>query len=135
MSLNEDKFSDKYKQYSTNPFRATQILYEKARQICKETHNVVSPSEALTLVIRGEEPDILSRSFRMKGDQSIPANILDTELEYVTKDEIREAVEDSIYDSLKIRHLIYRYKGLLDESEKARVRVLTNIIWAKYYKV
>ena len=48
---------------------------------------------------------------------------------YIADKEVCNAVYDSYYDSKKQTHLIYVYNSIQDEPRRARVRVLTRMLW------
>lgn len=48
---------------------------------------------------------------------------------YIDDKDIKDAVYDSFYDSKKNKNLIFIYNDIDDESRRARVRILTRILW------
>lgn len=96
---------------------------------CREDNKYVLDSKALTWAVTGEKPTLLD-------NDSIIHNRYIEKIDYmydmfccIEDKEICSAVEDSYYSSLKLNHLIYVYNSILDEPRKARVRVLTRMVW------
>lgn len=108
------------------------ILYISgvARRRMKRVNNCISESEAISWIITGVEPKHLQQKLDyVKYRKNIDIIYANDRLLYIEDKEVREAVKETILISKKERHLIYKYKDVFDESRKARVRILSNLIW------
>lgn len=127
---NDFEFRKRLEQ-SDNPYTEVVSVMKAARKLAAECDNKILHSAAISHVINGTEPaHVFVEDFR---DEYIAyhvrelfCGILDTE--------IKNAVYDSFYDSKEKRNLVYRYNGIMDENKRARVRVLTRMLWFKLIK-
>jgi len=109
-----------------NRYSAIQYIMKFARHRADECDNVILHSSALVWVVTGSAPKDLKLRLNIK--KSRLSKSIDTFLEYVTDDEIREAVKSSVEQSIRSVHLIYQYNEIQEVSRQARVRILVRII-------
>lgn len=109
-----------------SPFAAVNYVAKSARKLRKEIEYPILESEAISWAITGEKPKANGRKHSYS---QYDINILDDILSEVDDDEVSQSVRNSYEESLQAHHLIYCYHTNLDESRKARVRVLLNMIW------
>lgn len=129
-STDKDYFKDLESRCGGSKFAAVNYLAKQARINLKQVNNTILDSQALSWALTGKQPEI-HPDRKSVGDDfiTIKLNYLDELLCYVDDEEVCESVVDSFYESLEKRHLIYVYNNDLDESRKARVRILTRMIW------
>ena len=105
-----------------NPYQAILQMAKETRSICNSLPNRITESVALDYAARNEIPN----------PNDFPDHRLDRVREYllyVEDIEIKSAVISSYEETLKKNNLVYEYKTISDEPRKARVRVITNILW------
>ncbi len=108
------------------------ILYISgvARRRMKRVNNCISESEAISWIITGKEPEYLQKKLEYADyRKNIDLIYANDRLLYIEDTEVREATRETILASKRENHLIYKYKDVSDESRKARVRILSNLIW------
>lgn len=109
-----------------NPYAAINKVSSQARKLMVN-HNLLE-SQAVTWAITGKKPKHVIDTKK----ESTLANILRSiRFEIDAPYEVKESVVASIYQSLKSSHLIYKYTQKLDEFDRPRVDILTNIWWSK----
>ena len=130
MSIYDQKLLPKLENDFGNIYLAVKHVAEEARKL--QSANVrLSEARAITWVLSGKIPEELSPDYPRTKRKSEVAKVIDDYLEGVTKSEIRSAVKETIVKSLGDHHLLYEYLNVLDEGDRARVRVLSNMIWCK----
>ena len=122
MSLHIQEFQHIAKSFDS-VYEATMYVAKTARRYAEKTNNRVLHSEAIDWVLTGETPEILNQSHRRA------ISYIDDLLSEVSDSLVCRSVRCSVYESTRNKHLIYRYIDVNDEPRRARVRVLTNMIW------
>lgn len=121
---------EEYEQALGSRYAAIIYISQVARHRAKSVHNCITESQALSWVITGIEPKCLRERLkewrRRKNADLLYAK---DRLLYIVDDGIREATWETILESRRTGYLIYKYKDIVDEPLKARVRILSNIIW------
>nr|DAE37501.1 MAG TPA: hypothetical protein [Caudoviricetes sp.] len=112
-----------------NVYRAVYELGQSAAKRVKDCNNKISNSEAISWVLNGDKPDYEHRRAYWDTKKAIIEQYIDTNLELVDDKQIRKCVRSSVWDSLNHRYLLYDYKGVDDEPRRARIRILTKLIW------
>lgn len=134
MLNNQKTFEDRCKRFGSDRYAATLSIAKQARQLEEKYENKILSSEALTWVVRGEEPKILKILEDIdKKRLSDEVRTMEEYLIYIDDMDVRYAVEDSIEKSLSDKHLIYVYNDVEDLPRKARIRILCNMIWQNIY--
>ena len=133
MIYNENKVFDEYTKKYGSPFAACNAISSEARKRAEATNNLVMHSEAISWVLSGVEPVIIQTYARQqrKYHSSLCISITQSVLDLVGDTEVKRAVEASIRESRRKKHLLYMYKDITDIYKQGRVRVLCNIIWDK----
>lgn len=120
---------DRFQQISNklnNPYAAVNCISLQARKLM-DNHNLLE-SQAVTWALTGVKPRYVIDNKK----ESTLSNILKSlRFEIDASDEIKNSVCASIYNSIKCGHLIYVYTQKLEEWDKPRVEILTNIWWNK----
>ena len=111
-------------------YAATTFVAKEARKLANQYNNVISHAEALSWIISGKPPKIISNykkvlKIREKGSLNVAYNMLSN----VQDEEVKESVLESIRRSNKADHLIYVYIDVYDEHRQSRIRILTRMIW------
>ncbi len=130
MSFGEDYEFRKKLEHCDNIYAEVCNVMNDARELSSEYDNKILHSQAITSVIHGIRPE---RSHREYQDE-YEANQIKNMFCCISDKEICDAVYDSFYDSKEQKHLIYVYNNIKDEPRKARVRVLTKMLWYKLIK-
>lgn len=124
---------------SGSTFDTIQQLSLQSRKKMKECQNVISESEALTWAVSGVAPKNIrkrmkARELRLNAYQPVryyQEEYMEDLLTGVDDIDIRQSVRKSFNKSKEVGHLIYMYINDLSDGNKARVRILTNLVW--YY--
>lgn len=130
---------DKLSSKCESRFEAIQQLAKLSRQKMVQSNNVISESEALTWALTDEKPKDLKRRMKIKETlQNVYQPVrfyqeqyMEDLLSSVDDIDIRHSVRKSFDKSKEAGHLIYMYINELSDGNKARVRILTNLVW--YY--
>lgn len=133
MLNNQDYFEQKTTQLG-NRYAAVNYIAHKARTLEESFDNKILSSEALSWVMTGQEPKILSTLKDIdKKKLSDEIRTMEEYLIYIDDMDVRYATQDSIEESINKKHITYLYNNIEDEPRKARVRVLSNMIWQNIY--
>lgn len=112
-----------------NKFQAVKIISSKARILCDKYKPDLNESQAISWVLTGDKPEYLDKC-RTKRKLRESFYSKESEILSLVDDvDVKQSVKESISLSSKGRSLIYQYKDNLNEYQKARVRILTNMIW------
>lgn len=118
----------------TNRYAAVYMIAKEARKRAEQCNNLISHSEALSWVLTGEKPKKLVLAEK-RGQSMIPQSYFRTavhnELVEIEDDEVRQALALSLKLTRKNQNLVYVYNQIQDEPRRARVRILTRMIWDK----
>lgn len=109
-----------------SPYAAVNYLAKTARKRMSSIEYPIMESEAISWVLTGEKPEAKGRK-HMSFNYNI--HLLDDILSEVDDQEVCSSVRESYAASVKAHHLIYCYHTDLDESRKARVRILIKMVW------
>ncbi len=135
MLNNQRYFEEKTKQLGSI-YAAVNHIAKKARNLEECYDNKILSSEALTWVMTGEEPKILSVLKDIdKKRLTDEVRTMEEYLIYIDDMDVRYAVQDSIEESINHKYLTYQYGLIDDEPRKARIRVLCNMIWQNIYLI
>ena len=130
MSINHQELLPKLVNDFGNIYVAVNYVAAEARRR-QATDTRLSESRAITWVLSGKIPEELSPDYQRKQRKSVVISVIEDHLQDVSDDRIKAAVKQSIIKSIGDHHLLYEYLDVLDEGNKARVRVITNMIWYK----
>lgn len=128
-----DKYLQKYIDHCGNRYAAIRYVAKKARNLAEKYENVISHAEALTWVLTNEAPNnILSYYYRMlelREQGSLSA--AKEQIAHILDKNVKNSVIESLRRSIQAGYLIYHYEEVYDSDRKARVRILTNMLWDK----
>ena len=110
-------------------YSATIYIAKEARRRAEATDNLLLHSEAISWVITGEKPSILSTVDNLPTKDNYIQSQVNETLKYIDDLGVAESVKLSINSSISNKHLIYIYKDVPNDHQQARVRVLTNMLW------
>lgn len=131
MSFYEDSKNFKVwvDRYNGNVYKAVYELGQAAAKRVKDCNNKISNAEGISWVLNGHKPDYEHRRAYWDTKKAIIEEYIDTNLELIDDKQICKCVRSSVWSSLNHRYLLYDYKGVDDESRRARIRILTKLIW------
>lgn len=131
MSLDKDWKLRNYIQHCDSPYSVVNTIAQISREKAAQCNNYILESEALTWVIQGIQPDILQQPYKNSNKCMTPYQMdyLNDTLCYIEDKQVCKAVKDSVIASQKSKYLIYLYNNIDNESKKARVRILTRMIY------
>lgn len=112
--------------YNGNRYAACMYVAKEARRRAAKCEDSVLDSESISWVLTGKRN--VPKKDQKKLIEKWYSNQYDI-LNYVENKDIRTSVSKSLGISKSLKHLVYAYEKSLNESEQARVRVLTNILW------
>ena len=134
--LSQDSFN-KLARNIGNRYAAVQFIAQQTHKLSTRYHYEVIDSQLISWILTGVKPksviqyesqiDIENR-IRSLSDRKI-TSVLNEILCYVDDSNICDSVRCSITESKDAHHLIYVYKNIQNESQKARVRILTRMVW------
>lgn len=127
MSLDLDTAYRKQLEHCDNIYVEVKHVMNAARQLATECDNRILHSQAISSVIRGDSIEPMSHIHEVQDEYE--ARYIRDVFCYIADKELCDAIYDSFYDSKKHKHLIYVYNSINDEPRKARVRVLTRMLW------
>lgn len=110
-------------------YQAVNHIAAQARKLAESHNNVILHSEAINWVITGVKPDILEQVDKLPDKPNFFRSYVDEALAYVSDGPVRRSAKSSIFASKSARHLIYIYRDVSDPHRRARVRVLTRMVW------
>lgn len=132
----DSKFNTYVEAFGGNTFAAIDYVSKVARHRAKSVHNCITESQAISWVITGIEPKTLRKNLEYrKIRKTLDLRYAEDRLFYIDDKLVREATRETILESREKKHLIYKYKDIFDEPRKARVRILSNIIWDEMRKI
>lgn len=126
MSLNDDYNFRKFLEVQDNKFGLILGVARQARELSEDYDDLILHSEAITHTIHGTKPrlkDITrweSEAFEIK---DMFCSIEDVD--------VCNAVYDSFYASKAANNLLYVYNNIENPYIRARVRILTRLLWEK----
>ena len=113
-----------------NVFEACNLISLTADKLLKLTNNSVSESEAVSWATTGVAPTNLRDRRRQHMLLSVPKTKYMTNLlSYVDDDKVRESVQESFSQSVRLGSLTFYYPFKLSGGQKQRVRILTRMCW------
>ena len=110
-------------------FAAVNYIAKCARKLCEEYDDKILDSEAITLVVDESRKHSIEALHKNKQFMNVEEKLIEDKLSFVSNTSVREAAKMSVINSLYKGNLVYQYNDIDDEPTKARVRVLTNMIW------
>lgn len=132
----DSKFNTYVEAFDGSIFAAIDYVSKIARHRAKSVHNCITESQAISWVITGVEPKTLRKNLEYrKIRKTLDLRYAEDRLFYIDDKLVREATRETILESREKKHLIYKYKDIFDEPRKARVRILSNIIWEEMRKI
>lgn len=134
MSITEGQETFERLAAQTNRYAAVYMIAKEARKRAEQCNNLIDHSEALSWVLTGEKPKKLVLAEK-RGQSIVSQSYFKTavrnELVEIEDDEVRQAVAFSLKLTRKNQNLVYVYNKIQDEPRRARVRILTRMIWDK----
>lgn len=124
--LQEKETFEKYLRLNkNNPYLATMAIAEEARQIEDKLNYTISITEILSAIMQNRQ-DMLK-----EGKTYTYTNHVKRIIYKVCSDvmdiSIQNAVQVTVLNYVKSRHLIYYYENIEDLNKQARVRILVNM--------
>lgn len=114
-------------------YGAVNHVAKTARKLAAECDEQILDSHALSWAITGVKPELSKCRKPIKleslSNAMTSAEYLEDILCYIDDNDMRTSVMESYRCSITCGHLIYFYTEGLDESQKSRVRILTNMVW------
>lgn len=125
--MNNSKFAE-YVALTGNPYIAIKDVVEDARAIALQ-NPVLLDSEALSWVLSGEEPQIISKYNKYVRRKLSQNSYISNILSEVDDEDVKAAVYESISASKRANYLVYVYTNISEIHRQARVRILVRMIW------
>lgn len=126
MSLKDDAYYRDKIYHSDNIYQELTTLMKSARQLADSVGNHILHSQALTSIIQDKPIDKNVVNWRYNKFNNNEVNEFLSDIDDV---DVSNAVYDSIHISNEKRHLIYRYNNISDEGRRARIRILTRMLY------
>lgn len=128
MSLKDDEGFRRYLETADNPYDEVMQVASKARELSALYNNKILHSEAITSIIHGTQPDI---QCLFDIESEFESRYIREVFCYIDDKELCDAVYDSFYASKEKNNLIYVYNSISEPDRRARIRVLTRMLWYK----
>ena len=128
MSLKGDECFRRQLETADNPYEEVMNVVSKARELSAQYNNKILNSEAITNIIHGTLPDI---QYLSDLESEFESRYIRDVFCYIDDKELCDAVYDSFYASKKKNNLIYVYNSISEPNRRARIRVLTRMLWYK----
>ena len=128
MSLKDDEGFRRYLETADNPYNEVMQVASKARELSALYNNKILHSEAITSIIHGTQPDI---QCLFDIESEFESRYIREVFCYIDDKELCDAVYDSFYASKEKNNLIYVYNSISEPDRRARIRVLTRMLWYK----
>ena len=134
--LSQDSF-DELARNIGNRYAAVRFISKQTHKLSIRYHYEIIDSQLISWILTGIKPKSVIRyesqikienRIRSLSDREI-TSVLDEILCYVDDSNICDSVRCSIIKSKELHHLIYVYKNIQNESQMARVRILTRMVW------
>lgn len=131
MSLANDYKLTNYIRHCDNSYSVVNNIAQIAREKSSQAPVHILESEALTWAIQNVEPENIKECRTNEYYMFTPyqQQYIKDELYYISDNEIRTAVRHSLIKSKKYHYLIYVYNNIDNADKKARVRVITRMIY------
>lgn len=121
-----NEFEELVNVYDGNRYDACMYVAKEARRRASCCKDSVLDSESIAWVLTGKRHKLsISTKKKLEKWYNNQYDILN----YVENKDIRKSVTRSLGISKTVKHLVYAYEKSLKDEDKARVRVLTNILW------
>ena len=130
--MDHNKEYNQFKYYSKlfgSPYGAVSAISRSARKLSEHYNNTLRHSESISHIITHKPVDIEDLYDRIQHCEDSKLHLVSTILDHVEDVGIRWCVIESINDSLKCHHLIYRYHNIVDENVRSRIRILVRMVW------
>ena len=128
MSLKDDELFRRQLETADNPYEEVRKVIAKARELTAQYDYKILQSEAITNVIHNTQPDM---QYLFDIEDEFEARYIREMFCYIDDREVCDSVYDSYYESKAKNNLIYIYNNIQEPERKARVRVLTRMLWYK----
>lgn len=126
----DNRFEIYVQAFNGNRYAAINYVAKLGRKRRDSVDGCITEAQALSWVITGVEPPYIKKYLAtQKQRREMAQNYVEDRLLYIDDLEVRDAVRSSIQQSKHSNHLIYCYNNTNNEGQRARVRVLCNIIW------
>lgn len=127
MPLN-DSFERIYKKCGKNPYRTSNYIAHQARLLAEEYDNEISHSEAIAYVVSGNMPDTSNIASTYTNKYNLPDKVASM-VSDIYESDIRNAVKQSLDQSIESHRLMIDYCNITDDGKKARIRILTKMLF------
>lgn len=112
-----------------NIYEAIRIVTDRANVLLYKYAPDLTSSQAISWALTGIKPANLEQLRQQRKLRERFASKEYQVLSLVDDKDVKHSVSRSLQQSRKHKSLIYKYASNLTEYQKARVRILTNIIW------
>lgn len=120
--------AERYEKLLGSKFAAAMYVADKGRRYAEAHDNYVLHSEGVVYALTGKVPESAKKYEEGRYKPRNQTDALDR-VKYIDDREVRDAVYATIRDSKENSHLIYNYNGCIDLAKRARIRVVSNIVW------
>lgn len=128
MSINNNKMLPKLVESFGNVYECVNYVAKEARELANSSEVSLTESRAITWVLSGDPPEDVTQPAPIL-EKRAKLMCIDDMLWTVDDPQVRAAVTRSAFRSWREHHLLYEYLDVPDEPRKARIRVLTRMIW------
>lgn len=136
MSLDKDYelFQSKYLEDTDNVFEAINTWSKDARALKSQTQGRISNSEALSSALTDTLPKNLNERLSVpRAEYAYVIRYIKESLSQIDDKLVKGSVAQTLNTSMSRKHLVFLYLGNLSEAQKARVRIVSKLIWYNLY--
>ena len=127
-------FEDKYLHNTDNVFEAINSMCEDANKLHSQYGGIISHKECLTSVLTESLPeDLEKRKLVATANNRYMQSYIDNALAEVDDIRVKSSVQITLKVSQVNKNLVFQYLQNLTKSQKARVRILSRVIWNNLY--
>ena len=131
MDYSADSYAfDKLKsEHGWNEYQACMYIGKRARYLASKYENVPLNSECISWVLHNIPPDIIQEFKKIVYQRTSKAALISEITSLCCDTDVLTAISDTIYYSMKRKNLIYIYNKIQDEGKRARIRILSRMVW------
>lgn len=123
---------DKLEELLGSRYAAVNWIAELTDQIYDEYCGHLSKSEIMSWILEDKKPkNLATAKYRARYSGIDKFNSEIDYLNYVSDKDVVLSVRETLNESVLHKNLTYIYLGELQESQKSRIRVISNILWAR----
>lgn len=124
------EFQKQYESKASSVFEAINMWADDANTLNRKYDGRLEPCECLETALTGKLPDDFdSRQLVKLCEIKYVAKYIQAELDQIDDILVKNSVKFSIEATIFAKNLVYKYNNNLSNGQKARVRIITRMLW------